>query len=191
MTTADKLTASRIILAPVFFAAFLLYRSGLVPPLPVLVAMWLLFIYMEVSDLLDGMAARASSTVSDFGKLFDPFADVLARLTYFLCFAIDGIMPLWILLLVLYREYSIMFLRMLLTRRGISMGARSGGKAKAVLYMSAGLLSLAVVTLREYTALPGLAAAETLTMVAYALAAILSVVSFIDYVAQFRKLTAA
>lgn len=191
MTTADKLTASRIILAPVFFAAFLLYRSGLVPPLPVLVAMWLLFIYMEVSDLLDGMAARASSTVSDFGKLFDPFADVLARLTYFLCFAIDGIMPLWILLLVLYREYSIIFLRMLLTRRGISMGARPGGKAKAVLYMSAGLLSLAVVTLREYTALPGLAAAETLTMVAYALAAILSVVSFIDYVAQFRKLTAA
>jgi len=191
MTTADKLTASRIILAPVFFAAFLLYRSGLVPPLPVLVAMWLLFIYMEVSDLLDGMAARASSTVSDFGKLFDPFADVLARLTYFLCFAIDGIMPLWILLLVLYREYSIMFLRMLLTRRGISMGARPGGKAKAVLYMSAGLLSLAVVTLREYTALPGLAAAETLTRVAYALAAILSVVSFIDYVAQFRKLTAA
>ncbi|MBP7094551.1 MAG: CDP-diacylglycerol--glycerol-3-phosphate 3-phosphatidyltransferase [Spirochaetia bacterium] len=191
MTTADKLTASRIILAPVFFAAFLLYRSGLVPPLPVLVAMWLLFIYMEVSDLLDGMAARASSTVSDFGKLFDPFADVLARLTYFLCFAIDGIMPLWILLLVLYREYSIMFLRMLLTRRGISMGARPGGKAKAVLYMSAGLLSLAVVTLREYTALPGLAAAETLTMVAYALAAILLVVSFIDYVAQFRKLTAA
>ncbi|HOX17984.1 MAG TPA: CDP-diacylglycerol--glycerol-3-phosphate 3-phosphatidyltransferase [Spirochaetales bacterium] len=191
MTTADKLTASRILLAPVFFAAFFLYRSGLVAPLPVLAALWLLFIYMEVSDLLDGMAARSSSTVSDFGKLFDPFADVLARLTYFICFAVEGIMPIWILLLVLYREYSILFLRMLLTRRGISMGARPGGKAKAVVYMSAGLLSLAVVTLRAFPALPGLGLAETLTMVAYALAAVLSVASFIDYIAQYRKLSAS
>lgn len=191
MTTADKLTASRIVLAPVFFAAYFLYRSGLVSPLPAIAALWFLFLYMEVSDLLDGMAARSNSTVSDFGKLFDPFADVLARLTYFLCFAIDGIMPIWILLLVLYREYSIMFLRMLLTRRGISMGARPGGKAKAVLYMSAGLLSLAVVTLREFPALPGLGVAESLALVAYVLAAVLSVASFIDYVLQFRKLNAS
>ncbi|MBN1241983.1 MAG: CDP-diacylglycerol--glycerol-3-phosphate 3-phosphatidyltransferase [Spirochaetales bacterium] len=191
MTTADKLTASRIILAPVFFATFLAYRSGYVPPIPALVALWLLFVYMEVSDLLDGLAARSSSTVSDFGKLFDPFADVLARLTYFLCFAIDGIMPVWILLLVLYREYSIMFLRMLLTRRGIAMGARPGGKAKAVVYMSAGLLSLAVVTFRAFPALPGLGMAEMLTMVAYMLAAVLSVASFIDYIVQYRKLSAS
>ena len=70
MTLADKLTASRLALAPVFFVAFRWgERFGSVPYVAIL---WSLFLTIEISDLLDGLAARRTGTVSDFGKLFDP-----------------------------------------------------------------------------------------------------------------------
>ena len=121
MTKADKVTLSRIVLAPLFF---ILYRYPVFPSLISTILLWVLFCVIEVSDFVDGRIARSTSEVSDFGKLFDPFADVLARITYFVCFAFSGIMPLWVLLIILYREFGILFLRMMLSFKGIAMGAR-------------------------------------------------------------------
>ena len=112
MTKADKVTLSRIVLAPLFF---ILYRYPVFPSLISTILLWALFCVIEVSDFVDGRIARSTSEVSDFGKLFDPFADVLARITYFVCFAFSGIMPLWVLLIILYREFGILFLRMMLS----------------------------------------------------------------------------
>jgi CDP-diacylglycerol--glycerol-3-phosphate 3-phosphatidyltransferase len=151
MSIADKITLSRVFLAPLFF---LLYRYPLLEALPTVILLWLLFAVIELSDLVDGKIARSSSTVSDFGKLFDPFADVLARVSYFICFAFDGIMPLWIFLIILYREFSILFLRMMLSGRGIAMGARPGGKLKAGLYMVSGLFALRTPASKAILAAP-------------------------------------
>jgi CDP-diacylglycerol--glycerol-3-phosphate 3-phosphatidyltransferase len=189
MTLADKLTASRLALAPVFFAA---YRWGMVlGAVPYVAILVLLFAVIEVSDLLDGMAARRAGTVSDFGKLFDPYADVFARLTYFVCFALDGIMPAWALVVVIYRELSINFIRMLLAQRGVAMGARPGGKLKSATYMVAGATSLIYVGLGKLGLLPGLAGSLSIAIYAlYALAAFLALASFADYYLQYRKLSA-
>jgi len=188
MTKADKVTLSRIVLAPLFF---ILYRYPVFPSLVSTFLLWALFSVIEVSDFVDGRIARSSSEVSDFGKLFDPFADVLARITYFVCFAFSGIMPLWVLLIILYREFGILFLRMMLSFKGIAMGARAGGKLKAGLYMLSGLLSLLLVTMENLSfgdsLLPAL---KTVVYVAYVAAGLVSAVSFVDYFVQFRKLTA-
>ncbi len=186
MTKADKITMSRIFLAPIFF---IIYIYHIFPALPTIVLLWLLFTVIEVSDLLDGQVARAEKKVSDFGKLFDPFADVLARTTYFLCFAWSAIMPLWILLIILYREFSILFLRMILSSKGIAMGARPGGKLKAGTYMVSGTLALFHVSLEMLSV--NFAWADALALVVqvgFIAAAFLSVASFIDYLVQFRKL---
>jgi CDP-diacylglycerol--glycerol-3-phosphate 3-phosphatidyltransferase len=186
MTLADKLTASRLILAPIFFSVFRWRMSsrGAV----VIAILWILFCAIEFSDLLDGLAARRSGTVSPFGKIFDPFADVFARVTYFVCFASVGIMPYWVLLVILYREFAMLFLRMLLTQRGIAMGARPGGKLKAVCYAIAGGSSLLLVTLKNLGFFsdghPWMLIA---VRVMYFIAAALAVISFIDYFIQFRK----
>lgn len=186
MSAADWITASRLVLAPLFFAIF--FMPG-IPPLPGQILLWLLFGAIELSDLADGMVARRSATVSSFGKLFDPFADVVARITYFLCFALGGLMPAWVLLLVLYREFGIMFLRMLLSSKGIAMGARPGGKLKAVLYAVAGGSSLLYTSMSALGLLPGvLPSARIAVTVVYVLAAVLSLVSFADYLVQFRAL---
>lgn len=186
MSSADAVTASRLVLAPLFFAVFFL--PG-IPPVVAVPLLWLLFILIEVSDLVDGALARKSGTVSSFGKLFDPFADVVARLTYFLCFALGGLMPAWVLLLILYREFGIMFLRQLLSTRGIAMGARPGGKLKAVIYMTAGAASLLLITISSFGFLDSvIPALRILVMVLYVASALLSVLSFIDYLRQFRIL---
>jgi CDP-diacylglycerol--glycerol-3-phosphate 3-phosphatidyltransferase len=156
------------------------------PAQAVVPALWVLLIVIELTDLFDGMAARKLKIVSGFGKLFDPFTDVLARITYFICFAWVGIMPLWILLIIIYREFGINFLRMLLVERGIAMGARSGGKLKAVVYMVAGLASLLLWSLLQFSVDVPKALGMLVTLI-YVLAAILSVSSFLDYVNQFRK----
>ncbi len=190
MNLADALTASRLVLAPIFYVIFMSGQSMGIPGPILAMVLWVLLILIELSDLLDGLAARAMKTVSAFGKLFDPFADVLARITYFVCFAWTGLMPLWILLIILYREFSILFLRMLLAEKGVAMGARPGGKTKAVAYMLAGVLSLiswsiTVLAWPEPVFLPGLVYGS------YVLAALLSIASFVDYLFQYRKLTAS
>ncbi len=189
MTLADRLTASRLVLAPIFFAA---YRwGGALGPVPVVVALIVLFALIEVSDLLDGMAARRQGTVSPFGKMFDPFADVVARMTYFLCFAFSGIMPLWAFFLILYREFSQLFLRQVLSGRGIAMGARPGGKLKAVFYMLAGALSLILDSLLRLDLAPDLHQPLRVIVLCFYVAAVaLSLLSFADYLLQFRKLMA-
>jgi CDP-diacylglycerol---glycerol-3-phosphate 3-phosphatidyltransferase len=189
MSLADKLTASRLVLAPLFFAAYRL--GGCVGPVPTVAILWLLFVVIEVSDLFDGLAARRTGTVGDFGKLFDPYADVFARITYFVCFALDGIMPAWVLVIILYRELSINFLRMLLAQRGIAMGARPGGKLKSAAYMVAGASSLILTSSRRLDLLAAFQRPFSIAIyVLYVLAAVLAIVSFADYFNQYRKLTA-
>jgi CDP-diacylglycerol--glycerol-3-phosphate 3-phosphatidyltransferase len=188
MTNADKVTLSRILLAPCFFV---LYRYSPFAGLPTVVVLWILFGAIEISDFVDGRVARAERKVSSFGKLFDPFADVIARITYFLCFALEGVMPPIILIIVLYREFGILFLRQLLGLKGIAMGARPGGKLKSAFYMVSGLLSLLMVSLTRLGWQPDFAAFLKLpVLVAYIVAGLLCVGSFIDYLIQYRKLTA-
>lgn len=187
MTKADKITLSRIVLAPLFF---IIYEYPFFSPQISIILLWLLFWIMEISDFVDGKVARSSGEVSSFGKLFDPFADVLARVTYFVCFAFSGIMPLWVLLIILYREFGILFLRMMLAFKGIAMGARPGGKLKAGLYMVSGLLSLVFLTMERFSLVPSfLPALQTILLVVYIAAGLVSLASFVDYLVQFKKLT--
>ena len=187
MTKADKVTMSRIVLAPLFF---ILYSYSILPPIPTIALLWLLFAVIEASDFVDGKIARASNEVSDFGKLFDPFADVLARLTYFSCFAFSGIMPLLSFIIVIYREFSINFLRMMLAFKGIAMGARPGGKLKAGLYMVSGMLALLEASLERLAIFSSLLPAlKIIVFIVFCIAGVLSVISFIDYLVQFKRLT--
>lgn len=188
MTAADKVTSIRLILAPFFFVFYFLpqwFPVGSAWTVPVLIV---LFIASEITDLIDGKVARSRNEVSEFGKLFDPFADTLVRITYFLCFVVDGILPAVLLAIVLYREFGILFLRTLMMKRGIAMGARSGGKIKAVAYMLAGATAL----LASCSSRLGLDAGifsiiRWIAVGIFAVSVVLSLTSFGDYLSVFRK----
>jgi CDP-diacylglycerol--glycerol-3-phosphate 3-phosphatidyltransferase len=191
MTLADKVTALRLVLAPVFFIIYLLpviapfWADAALPwTVPVL---WALFIIVELTDMIDGQVARRRKEVSDFGKFFDPFADTLAQLTFFLCFVIDGILPVILYLIVLYREFCILFMRNLMLKKGIVMGARMGGKIKTVAYILAGIISLAASSVRRLALDASLfAILRTAGTIVFALSVLIALLSFADYVSVYR-----
>jgi CDP-diacylglycerol--glycerol-3-phosphate 3-phosphatidyltransferase len=184
MTLADKITSVRLMLVPVFCAIYLLNGAWTVP------ALWAVFIIAEFTDLLDGKIARKRGESSDFGKLFDPFADTLVRITYFFLFVLDGLLPAAGFIIVLWREFSILFVRNLMLRKGIAMGARWGGKVKAVAYMVAGVFSLlasSVHRLGIVVDFPLYALFRWTGIGIFLVSIVLAVTSFFDYVAVYRK----
>jgi CDP-diacylglycerol--glycerol-3-phosphate 3-phosphatidyltransferase len=189
----------RIVLCPLFFIVYFLPswiepltgRVGAVIDerwtVPVL---WLFFLCGELSDLFDGRIARARGEVSDFGKLYDPFADTLSRIGYFLCFTADGIFPPILLLIVIYREWSQEFLRILMMKKGVAMGARWGGKIKAVLYMLAGGFALLSVSFARLGFAGPVRGLEITANVVYIVSIVAALVSFADYVRLYRRTSA-
>jgi CDP-diacylglycerol--glycerol-3-phosphate 3-phosphatidyltransferase len=205
MTAADKVTSIRIVLAPVFFVVYLLpvfnppfglswtlFSTGGVEyfakfrwTVPVL---WLIFIVSEITDMIDGKLARSRNEVSDFGKFYDPFADTLVQVTNFLCFIMDGILPVALFLPLLYREFSVLFIRNLMLRKGIAMGARIGGKIKTVVYIASGALALLAASFRRLGQTGAIFDWARIAAIALFFAGVvLAIISFFDYTSVYRK----
>ena len=202
MNLANKLSFFRIVLAPVFLVIYLLPRfypslflNGAAWTVPVL---WGIAIVSEITDYFDGLAARKLNLTSDFGKLLDPFADTLTQVTFFLCFIIEGIFPAGILpvllfLLVVYREFAILFLRNLMLKKGVAMGARIGGKIKTVMYIIAGAITLVAASIERLNLerldiirliLPYI---KISALVVFAISVVIAIISFIDYFLIYQK----
>jgi CDP-diacylglycerol--glycerol-3-phosphate 3-phosphatidyltransferase len=191
MSLANKLTVSRIVLAPVFFIVYFL--PDYVPSLSVygsawtVPALWIIAIVSELTDMFDGIAARKRGEISDFGKFFDPFADTLMQITCFLCFVIDGIFPAILYLLVIYREFSILLIRILMMKKGVAMGARISGKVKTVTYITAGGAALLTVSFQRLAILEGLIPYFKIgALVIFIISIIFSLTSFFDYLSVYK-----
>ena len=177
-------------MSPIFlFIYFIADSVGMKSNYPLyVIILWVLFILMELSDLFDGMAARATNTVSDLGKIFDPFADVISRMTYFLCFTATGIMPVFVFAIIMYREFIILFIRILAMQKGFAMGARAGGKLKAWSYAFSGIFGLLYFSIIktsffwEYSD-----QILCIAKVFFILSAIAALVSLIDYLLMLKK----
>ncbi|MDR1430108.1 MAG: CDP-alcohol phosphatidyltransferase family protein [Spirochaetaceae bacterium] len=192
MTLADKVTAVRLFFAPCFFIIYIFHiiMPFWVPEVspwtvPVL---WILFFVTEITDLIDGKIARRRNEVSDFGKLFDPFADTLVWITFFLCFVADRILPVIPFLVILYREFGIIFLRNLMLKKGIAMGARKGGKIKAFGYMFTGVAALLASSVRRMGIEgPYFGAFRTAAWALFIISVLISLISFADYVSVYKR----
>lgn len=192
MNLADRLTLSRIFLAPVFFLVY--FVPSMLPEQYAGAAawtvapLWIIAVIAELTDMFDGMAARRLKQTSDFGKLFDPFADTLMQITVFLCLVIDGIFPAVLFLVVLYREFGILFVRNLMLRKGVSMGARVSGKIKTVTYISAGAIALLYVSLcRLGTAEAAQPLIKIAAIAVFCVSVLFSVLSFFDYLSVYKS----
>lgn len=121
------LTVLRFVLGPVFLAV---YVSPRIPPGQTLL-LFAIIVAAIFSDWLDGYAARRLNAVSAAGKLLDPFADALFCMLVFIAFARIGLMPVWIVAVLICREALVTFvLRPLALWRGVVIAARMWGKVK-------------------------------------------------------------
>jgi CDP-diacylglycerol---glycerol-3-phosphate 3-phosphatidyltransferase len=188
----------RMILAPIFFIEYMLlknFQKELAGYMIWLVALlWIIAIAAELSDMFDGMAARHYNLTSDFGRLFDPFADTIMQITAFLCFVIDGILPALLFIVVLYREFGILFIRNLMLKKGLTMGARISGKVKTVTYIIAAAIALLYASIIRLSALEFLQPVVKIAYIVkiaaiavFSLSVFFSVLSFLDYLFEYRK----
>ena len=185
MTAPMILTAGRIALAPVFF---LLYDLAVHGSPFLLIGVCLVLALIEISDLLDGLVARTFNQESEIGKVLDPCADSLSRLTYFVAFAGSGILPLWILLVLIYRDITVAYIRVIVSMGNVLLPARLSGKIKAWIYAFAGIGGVVKFSLDKLGWFPGSqdlvrAAVEAL----FVLAAAVAVWSLADYAVFFLK----
>ncbi len=186
MNLPNKLTVTRLVLVPLFFIVFLVGEYTSLKA-PAMVIMLIIYIVAELSDLLDGKIARKRGLVTDLGKVMDPFADTLTHITYFVTFLSLSIMPLWAFILIMWREFSILFIRMLLAKyAGKAMPANIFGKAKTVLYALTTLMSFIYLALETFSTID-LAVYSTLLYVFFSLSAAASVMSFIIYIRSVLK----
>ena len=128
------LTISRIFISPIFLTFYLKYQQlGIcIKALP-----WILIcllIFSELSDFFDGYLARKFNLVTELGKILDPMADSITRLTILLTFTQGLIgLPLPLVFIFIYRDAMISTLRTVCAFRGVTLAARTSGKVKAIL----------------------------------------------------------
>lgn len=63
-----------------------------------------LMLIIGVTDLLDGQIARRSGKTSAVGELLDSIADGMARITALIVFVSHDLLPLWAVLLLVWRD---------------------------------------------------------------------------------------
>lgn len=124
MNLPNKLTLLRIIMIPVFVV--LLYIDF---PFNNLVAL-AVFILASITDTLDGYIARKYNLITDFGKFMDPIADKLLVTAAMLVFVDWHMMPAWVVIVVVAREFIVSALRLVAANNGRVIAAGWSGKVK-------------------------------------------------------------
>ena len=188
MNLPNKLTVLRLIMVPVFFISFCLPQwFGEGAEVISVIMMLVCYLTAELSDLLDGKIARKYNLVTDLGKVMDPFADTLSHLTYFACFYGMGIMPAAAFIIIMWREFSISFLRMLMMGKGKAVAANIWGKSKTVLYALVSILSIAYVVASHFVPGGWQDIYSLVLTVLFYLAALASLLSFTTYLSAILK----
>ncbi|MGI6180773.1 MAG: CDP-diacylglycerol--glycerol-3-phosphate 3-phosphatidyltransferase [Agathobaculum sp.] len=142
MTTANKITLTRIAMIPFFlyFASQPMFihdkaaqAQTMVPtfvfPTATVIAL-ILFCVASFTDFLDGYVARKYNQVTDFGKFVDPLADKLLVSSALILFAEQGAVAGWMVCVILARELIITSLRVVAANKGRVLAATWTGKVK-------------------------------------------------------------
>ncbi|MHC4872493.1 MAG: CDP-diacylglycerol--glycerol-3-phosphate 3-phosphatidyltransferase [Planctomycetota bacterium] len=186
---ANYLTLSRFLTAPLFL--YLITRldnsnSGSISIIAAVVV-----IVTLLTDMFDGYAARAQNNVTNFGKIMDPVADSTFFLTALFAFSASDRfdVPIWLPIIVLYREIGMHVLRRYAALSGVVLAAKVSGKTKMVIQsvlLVAIMLLISIADNNWYEV-----AVQTLNNIVFwsiAIIAFVNVVSMIEYLGEIPKM---
>lgn len=149
MNLPNLLTLSRIPL--------MLLVIGLIYPDPNQSWPWIrtvalvVFLFAALTDWLDGCLARKFGQVSEFGKFMDALADKVLSMGMFVSLLALGALEKWtlfLILLILSREFLITGLRLVAAAKGKTLAAEKMGKVKTVVQLLCISLFLAQLALQ-------------------------------------------
>lgn len=191
MNLPNKLTVLRMIMVP-FFVGFLLFSHR------VLWFKWIalaIFIIASLTDMLDGKIARKYNLITNFGKFMDPLADKLLVCSALICLTDLNIVPAWITIVIIAREFIISGFRLIAAEKGVVIAAGKSGKWKTAVTMVMICFLLCVVNEQGFTRYVDTTASMDVFYPVYwviygigyilmIVALILTIVSLIDYLVK-------
>lgn len=124
MTLSNKITSSRIILAFIFIYFF--YTDFWFSYIIALA----IFAVASMTDFLDGYIARKRKNVTEFGKFMDPIADKILVLAAFLSFIDLNLVAVWMVIVILSRDFIINGLRFIAAKKGIVLSSNQLARHK-------------------------------------------------------------
>ena len=168
MNLPNKLTMFRVVLIPVFIVVLM---SGLIAePASRYIAV-VIFCVASFTDYLDGHIARKYNLVTNFGKFMDPLADKLLVSAAMICMIELGMLPAWVVIIIISREFIITGFRLIAAEGGLVIAASWWGKIKTVTQMAMIILMLLGVN-------------KVIGTILVVLATIFTVVSGVDYIVK-------
>ena len=141
-----------------------------------------IFIIASITDFLDGYIARKNHLVTNFGKFMDPLADKLLVCSAMICLVNLKLLPSWIVIIIIAREFIISGFRLIAAEHQIVIAASMWGKFKTTFQMSMIILLILNMNFDVYVA--GVGIIHVLALIATYVALVLTVVSLIDYLCK-------
>ena len=143
MNLPNFLTIVRMALVPVFIFFFYLGHGGA----HVFYALaFVVFAVASGTDAVDGYIARKYNLITNFGKLMDPLADKVLTTAAFIVLVDVNVVPAWVVIVILAREFIITGLRGVAASEGVVIPAGLSGKLKTIFQIAAiGVILLSIV----------------------------------------------
>ena len=144
MAIPNMLTVMRIFLTPIFIICLFSDFFG--------AQLWALviFIVASITDAYDGYLARKNNMVTDTGRFLDPLADKILVSSAFISFSIMGLIDIWMVALIIFRDLFVMGLRLLMSRRGFIMITSKISKSKTAVQIGIIIFTLLFLTLKRF-----------------------------------------
>ena len=146
------------------------------------------FILASVTDGLDGYFARRRGQITTLGMLLDPLADKLMVSAAFIVLVAYNprIVPPWIAVLVIGREFLVSGLRSIATSEGFTIQASDVGKLKTVIQIVSVVAAILNHRWNEWDfGGPFVVGVHLIAVTAVYWMAIVSIISAVDYFVGF------
>jgi CDP-diacylglycerol--glycerol-3-phosphate 3-phosphatidyltransferase len=165
----NALTLVRIFAVPLLVALLMTKDHMLIAAL--------IFLAASLTDLLDGYLARKRGQITTLGVLLDPVADKLLISSAFISLIQWDIVPSWMVVIIVGREFAVSGLRSIASTQGFAISASELGKIKMVAQVVA--ITLLILGHQEFPDLYPIGQWALYAVVLFA------IVSAIDYFRTF------
>jgi CDP-diacylglycerol---glycerol-3-phosphate 3-phosphatidyltransferase len=156
MNLPNGLTTLRIFFVPLLVVVLLTREPNWdFWGLPIHFEVWgvLILLVAAATDAMDGYLARKRHEITTLGILLDPIADKLLISAAFISLVQMGLVPAWMVVIIIGREFIVVGLRSIAASEGLVIPASPLGKTKMVLQVLAGC---AVILTAKHPALVSL-----------------------------------
>ena len=147
------------------------------------------FIMASITDGLDGYFARKRGQITTLGMLLDPLADKLMVSAAFIVLVAYNphVVPPWIAVLVIGREFLVSGLRSIAASEGFTIEASDIGKLKTVIQIVSVVAAILNHRWNEWDFGPVIIGVHLIAMTAIYWMTVVSIISAVDYFVGFWK----